>query len=58
MTPKKDSILLLRDLVNGSGKRGENVQEFKSNAQISFKHLLANLPPKTKTLEPINVMVW
>jgi len=43
---------------NGSGKRGANVQQFKSNAQISLKYLLGDLPPTTKSLEPINVMVW
>ena len=43
---------------NGSGRRGANVQQSKSNAQISFKYLLAVRPPKTKSLEPINVMVW
>jgi hypothetical protein len=43
---------------NGSGKRGANVQHFKSNAQISFKRLPADQPPKTKSLEPTNVMVW
>jgi hypothetical protein len=44
---------------NGSGKRGANVQQFKSNAQISFinKRLSAVRPPKTKSLEPTKVMV-
>jgi len=41
---------------NGSGKRGENVQQFKSNAQISLKYLV-DQPPKIKSLEPTNVMV-
>jgi hypothetical protein len=40
-------------------KRGVNVQQSKSNAQISFKNLFwADLPPKTKSLEPTNVMPW
>jgi hypothetical protein len=43
---------------NGSGKRGENVQQFKFNAQMSLKRKLAVRPPKKKSLEPINVMVW
>jgi hypothetical protein len=42
----------------GSRKRGVNIQQFKSNAQISFKDLLADLPPKTKSLEPTNAMAW
>jgi hypothetical protein len=58
MTPNKDSILLLINLVKmAQGARG-NIQRFKSNAQISLKRLLAFQPPKTKSLEPINVMVW
>jgi hypothetical protein len=35
---------------NGSGKRGANVQQVKSNAQISFKHPFWDMPPKTKSL--------
>jgi hypothetical protein len=42
------------------GNEGENVQEFKSNAQISLKYVLEPeaQPPKTKSLEPTNSMVW
>jgi hypothetical protein len=40
------------------GKRGANVQQFKSNAQISFKYPVLSEPPKTKSLEPTNDMVW
>jgi hypothetical protein len=43
---------------NGPGKRGANVQQSKSNAQISLKLLPVFWPPKTKSLEPTNVMVW
>jgi hypothetical protein len=59
MTPKKDSILLLKNLVKWLREaRGANVQQFKSNAQISLKRLLVARPPKTKSLEPTKVMVW
>ena len=61
MAPKKDSILLLRNLVKmAQGSEVQTLQEFKSNAQISFKYLfrLALQPPKTKSLEPTTVMVW
>ena len=42
---------------NSSGKQGTNVQQFKSNAQISFKRLSVVRPPKTKSLEPTKVIV-
>ena len=42
---------------NGPGKRGANVQQFKSNAQISFKRPMWDWPPKMKSLEPTNDMV-
>src|SRR6266404_4106897 len=37
---------------NGSWKRGENVQRFRSSAQISLKCPPPIPPPKTKRLEP------
>jgi hypothetical protein len=43
---------------NGSVKRGGNVQEFKSNAQISLKRLSPVRPPKMKSLDPTNARVW